>query len=275
MPEILELADPSRPALDGGGDRPVRVHLFRGDGPTVVVSHGTGGAAIEMRWMTEALAEAGFTVASIDHHGNNYVDGYIPEAFVWWWDRARDFSFALDHLGASGPVGAAGFSIGGYTAATLLGARVDAGAFQGLIHFVSANPGAADHQTPEYPNLTGELLAKYSIDEALAWADAASGDYADPRVTAGFLVCPAQRPFMSEASLKAIGAPVEVRWAGADTVTPPDEVRGYAEAIPGAAGSSAGDDVKHSHFFGGKPAGEAVRARVAGEAVSFFRRVLH
>lgn len=274
MPELLELTDPARPALDGSGDRPVRVHLFPGSGPTVVVSHGTGGAAIEMRWMTEALAAAGFTVASIDHHGNNYIDGYIPEAFVWWWERALDFSFVLDHLGINGPVGAAGFSIGGYTAATLLGARVDPVAFQGLIHFAAQNPGVVDQQTPEFPDLTTSLLSKYTLDEALGWASAASASYADPRVTAGFLVCPAQGALVTPESLAAISAPVEVRWGGADTITPPEEVQGYANAIPEAAGASAGEDVRHSFFFGGKPAGEEVRTRVAGEAVEFFGRVL-
>ena len=68
--------------------------------------------------MTEALAGAGFLAVAVDHHGNNFIDGYSPEGFVRWWERARDFSFVLDELCARediGAVGAAGFSLGGYT----------------------------------------------------------------------------------------------------------------------------------------------------------------
>jgi len=98
-PEVLELRDVSRPSWDGSSARPVRAHLWRTrrvPAGTVVVSHGTGGAAEGMAWLAEPLAEAGFLAVAVDHHGNNYVDGYLPEGFAFWWERPRDLSFVLD-----------------------------------------------------------------------------------------------------------------------------------------------------------------------------------
>jgi predicted dienelactone hydrolase len=73
-----------------------------------------------MRWLVEPLVAAGFRVIAVDHHGNNYVDGYEPEGFLFVWERPRDLTFVLDVLANEqphGPVGAAGFSVGGYTVA--------------------------------------------------------------------------------------------------------------------------------------------------------------
>lgn len=81
-----------------------------------------------MRWLVEPLVAAGFRVIAVDHHGNNYVGGYEPEGFLFVWERPRDLTFVLDVLADEqphGPVGAAGFSVGGYTLAALAGARLD------------------------------------------------------------------------------------------------------------------------------------------------------
>jgi predicted dienelactone hydrolase len=44
----------------------------------VVVSHGSGGAAQQMSWLAEPLADTDFLAVAVDHHGNNFVDGYRP-----------------------------------------------------------------------------------------------------------------------------------------------------------------------------------------------------
>ncbi|WP_405770235.1 hypothetical protein OG539_36790 [Actinacidiphila glaucinigra] len=81
-----------------------------------------------MEWLVRPLREAGLRVLALDHHGNNFVDGYEPEGFLHVWERPRDVSFAHDELAgerALGPVGAAGFSLGAHTAVALAGARLD------------------------------------------------------------------------------------------------------------------------------------------------------
>jgi hypothetical protein len=35
-----------------------------------------------MAWLSKPLAAAGFLVVAFDHHGNNFVDGYLAEGFA-------------------------------------------------------------------------------------------------------------------------------------------------------------------------------------------------
>lgn len=278
---MLELTDPSRPDWrDRTSPRPVRVTLWRpverdapAAGPTVLLSHGTGGAARNMAWLAEPLAEAGLLVAAVDHHGNSPVDGYLPQGFAFEWERARDMSFVLDVLAADGrlgPVGAAGFSSGGYTAAALVGARIAISVFAAI-----AAEQVEPPEIPEYPGLIDDLRAAVS-DAELAQALAVGGaDYRDPRVGAAFLVCPAIARLIVPESLHQVARPVRIWWGDADTITPPEiNALVYRDEIPGATGESAGPDVEHYHFLGDNPDGAAARERVAADAVAFFRERL-
>src|SRR6201996_7784148 len=102
--------------------------------PLILMSHGTGGAASQMAWLGTALAREGFIAAAVDHPGNNATEPYTAEGFVLWWERATDLSEVIDGMLADeefGPhidssrIGAAGFSIGGYSVLELAGARTD------------------------------------------------------------------------------------------------------------------------------------------------------
>jgi predicted dienelactone hydrolase len=272
--DVLTFFDAERPSWSGDGPRPVRAHLWRparGDGGrgTILVSHGSGGAARQMAWLNERLAGAGFLAIAVDHHGNNIVDGYLAEGFACWWERPRDLSFVLDQLGEHerlGPVGAAGFSLGGYTAAALLGARIDASRYEGL--FSGTVPAKSP---PEYPTLAQELRERLSAAEVARWVADARLDYADDRVLAGFLISPGVGLLLDEESLAAIDKPVAVRWAGADEAAPPpDDARLYADLIPGADGRSVGDEVSHYAFLDDNPEFADVRRLVASEALTFF-----
>jgi predicted dienelactone hydrolase len=274
-PEILELRDPDRPSWADGGSRPVRARLWHpasgGETPrTVVVSHGSGGAAQQMSWLAEPLADAGFLAVAVDHHGNNFVDGYRPEGFVRWWERPLDITFVLDELSAReriGPVGAAGFSLGGYTAAALLGARIDSRRFAMLL----SGDARTTQPPPEYPNLVEDVREVMSPADATVWANEAGGDYADERVLAAFLICPAVAELLAEESLAAIERPVAVRWAGADDIAPPPEnAEVYARLIPSADGRSVGAEVGHYAFLADNPEFAEIREQVASEAVAFF-----
>ncbi|MFJ3840693.1 alpha/beta hydrolase family protein [Streptomyces sp. NPDC090054] len=142
-----------------------------------------------MRWLVRPLREAGFRVAALDHHGNNFVDGYEPEGFLHVWDRPRDVSFALDALDREqplGPVGAAGFSLGGYTAAALAGARVDPGVLWAVLTGEVPFP-----EIPEFPGVLEELRKTFPpIEESRRALEAAAADLSDSRVRAVFQVAP-------------------------------------------------------------------------------------
>jgi predicted dienelactone hydrolase len=272
--ETFTLYDDDRPNWADDGPRPVRAHLWRprrsgSKSSTVLVSHGAGGAAIQMAWLTEPLAAAGFLVVAVDHHGNNFVDGYLAEGFARWWERPRDLSFVLDRLRDREnveSVGAAGFSMGGYSAAALVGARIAADRYAALVSgAITLEP------PPEYPNVAEELRERLSAEDVSTWVDEAGRDYADERVGAAFLVCPAVARLLDENALAAIDRPVAIRWAGADVIEPPDGIaQVYASLIPGADARSAGAEVEHYAFLADNPEFDDVRESVAAEAVAFF-----
>lgn len=276
-PLIRVLYDESRPHLgDPSRPRPVRLYVWEpspaGDAPAplVVVSHGTGGSGSEMEWLVRPLHAAGFRVVALDHHGNNFVDGYEPEGFLHVWERPRDISFALDVLAREqplGPVGVAGFSIGGYTAAALAGARVDPGILRAV--FTGAVPLP---EIPEFPGVLEALRAKYPQDDAaLRILEGAGGDLSDPRVRAVFQVAPGVGALVTRESLEAVRVPVAIRWAGADTITPYEaDTRPYLEYIPTASGRSIGPAVRHDDFFAPEPADPTARVRAGEEAAAFF-----
>ena len=128
--------------------------------PLILLSHGTGGSAPMLAWLGTALAAHGYVAAAVNHPGNNALESYTPEGFSLWWERTKDLSEVIDHLLADPDfgsridpqrIGAAGFSLGGYTMIEMAGGITDRDAFQ---QFCKAH--AADStckSPPEFPNL--------------------------------------------------------------------------------------------------------------------------
>jgi len=102
--------------------------------PLVVISHGTGGSAAQLSWLAERLVNAGFMVAGVNHHGNTAAeDTRSPAGFVLPEERTRDLTVLIDRLLADrelaphidpARIGAAGFSLGGYSVLALAGAHL-------------------------------------------------------------------------------------------------------------------------------------------------------
>ena len=70
--------------------------------PVVLLSHGTGGTASHLEWLARDLAQRGFVVIGVDHHGNTGTEPYRAEGFLCWWERARDLTVMLDRIDAMG-----------------------------------------------------------------------------------------------------------------------------------------------------------------------------
>ena len=111
-----------------------------------MISHGTGGGRLTLEWLADILVQNGFMVAAVDHWGNTF-DNKIAIDFVTPWERPQDISFVLTALLKDplfGPeidqnrIGAAGFSIGGYTVLALAGGRLD---FEALKNYTNTSPG--------------------------------------------------------------------------------------------------------------------------------------
>lgn len=236
----------------------------------MLLTHGSGGVAADLDWVAEDLLGRGFLVAAVEHHGNNLVDEQLEEGFSFWWERAPDLSFVLDHLMATervGRVGVLGYSLGGYTAAALLGARIDPDRYRRLRSGEPILPVPEDR-----PNIRAELdaLTRRYGEESLQ--QRALADHRDDRFTAAVLLAPAIAPILQDSSLAAILRPVLVRWGGADEIEP-DGMR-YAELIPGADGATSGPDVGHLAFCGNDQDGTAARAAALQEIGPFFGRHL-
>src|SRR5450631_26143 len=99
--------------------------------PFVVVSHGTGGTAMDLAWLCAGLAARGYIVAAVNHPGNNALERPTVAGNTVWWMRADDLSRVIDGVLAMprfGPridrarIGAAGVSLGGYTVLVVAGA---------------------------------------------------------------------------------------------------------------------------------------------------------
>ncbi|MHA7628136.1 alpha/beta hydrolase family protein [Corallococcus sp. M7] len=254
--------------------------------PVVLLSHGSGGAAINMSWLGAHLAAHGFLVVSVNHPGNTHGDD-SPEGYARGYERPRDFSVLLDHLlkdSKWGPrmdperIGAAGHSMGGYTALALVGARMN-------LQWIAE--GCTAPETRDHVGCEGLRDVDYSrIDMAVARAS-----YQDPRVKAAFAMAPGMAGSYEARDLADVQKPVELVLAKGDELMP-HELMGMklAGQLP-AAKTVVLDDAGHFSFLPEcMPLGfevapplcrdavagtrAATHARTKAEAVEFFRRTL-
>lgn len=104
------------------------------------------------------------------------------------------------------------------------------------------------------------------------WVAESGRDYADERICAGFLICPAQAELITDASLTAITAPVSIWWVGDDDQTPAEtNALRYASLIPGATEHCADPAAGHYMFVKDLRGADLIRTRVGTAAADFFR----
>jgi predicted dienelactone hydrolase len=266
--------------------------------PLILLSHGSGGSAMQMAWLGTALARAGFIAAAVNHPGNNALEPYTAEGFLLWWERTTDLSEVLDGMLADpefGPaidaqrVGAAGFSIGGYTVLALAGARADISLVMDLC---KQHPETPVCHTPEMKEMgtPEQMLAAVRKTSAVSLAQSAES-YRDPRVRAVFAIAPPVGSTIALDSLRTIRVPVEIVAGSADPILPPKDnahlvrahIRGARETlIPNAVHYTFLDvcTAAGKQQLGGfceDPPGvdrEAVHTQVDDMAIAFFAHAL-
>ena len=209
--------------------------------PLVLLSHGTGGSALQLAWLGPVLAAHGFVVAAVNHPGNNATEDYTPAGFGLWWERAKDISTVLDRMLADrefGPridasgVGAAGFSLGGYTMMEVAGATTNLVSFRdGCAHPMNLCDGP-----PEFPNLPARLMEATKTDPSIQRSlDHSNASYREPRIRAVFAVAPAIAVALNPESVAQIGIPVELVVGSKDPIAPAAEnAQWLAKRIPDA-----------------------------------------
>ena len=266
--------------------------------PLIVLSHGTGGSALQMAWLGTALARAGYVAAAVNHPGNNSLEPYTAEGFVLWWERATDLSEVIDGMLADeefGPkidkdrIGAAGFSIGGYTVLALGGARADISV---IVDLCRKQPEAPVCHVPEMKEMgtPEQMLAAVRKTSGVSLARS-NESYVDPHVRAIFAIAPAVGMTLTPDSLRGMKVPVFIVVGSADPIAPPKENadlirahdhRARETVLPNVAhytflDTCAAEGKKQLDVFCADPPGvdrEAVHTEVGDMAVSFFDREL-
>jgi predicted dienelactone hydrolase len=104
------------------------------DLPLVVISHGNGGGPASHADLALALANAGYIVAAPMHTGDNYTDQSAVGSASWLTRRTKELHATTDYMLTSWQghdridpdrIGAFGFSAGGFTVLTAVGAHPD------------------------------------------------------------------------------------------------------------------------------------------------------
>ncbi len=170
--------------------------------PLIVLSHGSGGRMTQMAWLATDLAEQGYIVAGVNHHGTTSMDS-DPHRTIEIWERPADLTALIDAFEAGllngltadmNSVTSAGFSLGGHTALALAGAQVSKEAY---VAYCDANVGMLDCGW-----LSGGGVDFNDID-----AGRYEASFKDARVTATLAIDPALPKAMTADSLAAIAHP--------------------------------------------------------------------
>jgi len=176
-----------------------------GTHPVVVFSHGSGGNALQVGWLAEALAEKGYVVLAANHPGTTSRDS-LPEKTVMIWERVNDLSAILNWAETPTIAGlslhtenisVAGFSLGGHSALAISGLQVSKANF---IEDCDRNPDIWDCG----------WLALGGVDFFKINADLYDARYLDGRVGATIAIDPALAPAAIIESAASISHPVMV-----------------------------------------------------------------
>jgi predicted dienelactone hydrolase len=250
-----------------------------------MLSHGTGGTAQSVAWLATALAMRGYIVAAVNHPGNTALAPYTVQGFTLWWLRAKDLTTALDNILTDdefGPridpqrIGAAGFSLGGYTVIELAGGITS----RRLLDEFCVEPAnrTSCKPPPEFADLFAKAKALSETDTAFAEAlRGESASYRDPRIRAGFAIAPAIGPAVTPTSLAAITIPVAIVAGAADSIVPIDaNAEYYASRIPHAELTIFPGGIDHYTFLDEcTPAGRDVIAPLCTDRPGVDRGQVH
>ena len=234
------------PVLQG----PIPAETPPGGRPLVLISHGSGGNADNLGWLSAALVAHGALVAGIDHPGSTSGDS-SPRRAIRLHERTADIAALLDALLADATFGplidpdditVLGFSLGGTAALQSVGARLDHAAY--ARYCAAPDDGAVDCR----------YFERGGVDIATLDRDAFEASARDPRVSRAVAVDPGFGHAMSEEALATIEVPVQLinlgtraeRWTAVD-VSP--EGNDLAARLPDARYEEV-EEANHFTFLG-------------------------
>jgi len=253
--------------------------------PLIVISHGSGGSALMMAWLGTRLAAEGYVAAAVNHPGNNALEPYTTRGFVEWSERATDLSRVLDAILADrkfgaridqSRIGAAGFSLGGFTVIELAGGIGTLDSFRAFCG--SPHADAMCHDQLEFPHLGAWATITYFVSPGLRTSIANShSSHRDPRIRAIFAIAPALGPAFAPETLEKISLPVEIVAGADDQVVPVgSSARYFADHIPRAKLTLYPGGVGHYTFLGTcTENGKKTRPAICNDATGVDRTAIH
>jgi predicted dienelactone hydrolase len=218
----LTVVDGDQPAIEAGVWYPAETATARR--PMIVISHGNGGDFRSHRDTAQALAQAGFVVATLTHTGDNWRDQSRATDVI---DRTRQLSVLIDHMlgqweGKAGidaeRIGAFGFSAGGFTVLAAAGGNPD---LTRLVDHCRANPAFYDCR----------LVGRHS--GTMNGGQSAPRLPHDARLKALAVAAPALGFTFTRESLADVTQPVQLWQAGSDQILPsPFYAEPVRDALP-------------------------------------------
>ncbi|MFW5501172.1 MULTISPECIES: alpha/beta hydrolase family protein [unclassified Maridesulfovibrio] len=188
--------------------------IKEGNYPLYIILHGTTGNWRNLSWLAARLAEDGAIAVAANHPG--YTSGNATAASVIRvWDQPKDATFMLgeilksrfkSHIDQSRIV-AVGYSLGGYSALALAGARLDMHRY--LEFCASHDDKACRYFKPTFSKLDQAFYKNSAMD------------LQDTRFTAAVAIAPGFMESFTQKSLKAIAIPTLIIGASLDKNVPP------------------------------------------------------
>ena len=253
--------------------------------PLILVSHGSGGSAPMMAWLGTRLAAEGYVAAAVNHPGNNALEPYTTRGFVEWSERATDLSRVLDAILADrkfgeridqSRIGAAGFSLGGFTVIELAGGIGTLDSFRAFCGSPHADAMCQDQL--EFPHLGAWATITYFVSPGLRTSIANShSSHRDSRIRAVFAIAPALGPAFAPETLEKISLPVEIVAGADDPIVPVgSSARYFADHIPHAKLTLYPGGVGHYTFLGTcTENGKKIRPAICNDATGVDRTAIH
>lgn len=214
--------------------------------PLVLLSHGAGGNASGLGWISTFLAQNGFVVAAPNHAGCTSTNLVIASC-IKIWDRPADLSATLDTLLADPQwseiidrqrIAAMGFSLGGNSVLLMAGARMSLDDYQAYC------------VTMTDPDSDCEWLKRGGVNLNTVNREQYEKDSRDPRIAAFVAIDPGFAPAYKQDSLETISVPGLFLTLGVGKDVPPTlRANALANAIPNAEFAEIANAV-HFTFLG-------------------------
>lgn len=214
--------------------------------PLVILSHGSGGNAAGIGWLSTELAKNGFIVAAPNHLRTTSGDS-VPAQTLRLTDRAKDIPALIDHLladpewsGRIDParIGGVGFSLGGLTVLLAAGTTLSLDDYRAYCAGMTA------------PQSDCGWLRQGGVDFDRIDREAFEGSAPEPRLASVVAVDPGFTPAYRTESLRTIAIPsLFVNLGVGDDIPPTLRAEHIAAEVPDAAYAAIPQAV-HFTFLG-------------------------